>query len=129
MEMTMGTFQKFLNEKKIDSTAIVRRSAQLEARGEEDRALALKRSAKRRDKDTQAKPYAELGIGKPKSGRGVSAQQLQTALADQPLPPRVRGKIVRAVNALLQQKGAEPVLPAALLGDSKPRQGSKPKAS
>jgi hypothetical protein len=129
MEMMMGTFQQFLSDKKIDTAVLARRSAQLEARSEEDRTLALKRSAKRRDKEAQAKPYAELGIGKPKSGRGVSAQQLQAALTDQPLPPRVRGKIVRAVNALLTKRGDAPVTPAALFGDIKPRQGSKPKAS
>lgn len=59
----------------------------------------------------------------------MSAQQLQAALADQPLPPRVRGKIVRAVNAVRAKKGGEPVLPAALFGDIKPRSGPKPKAS
>lgn len=125
----MGTFQQFLNDSKIDTQALLRRSAQLEARAEEDRRLALKRSAKRRDKDTQPKSYAELGISKPKSGRGVSAQQLQAALANQPLSPRVRGKIVRAVNDVLKKKGAEPVAPAALFGDIKPRPGAKPKAS
>ncbi len=125
----MGTFQQFLNDKKIDTAGLVRLSAQLEARADEDRAMALKRSAKRRDKDTQGKSYAELGIGKPKSGRGVSAQQLKAALADQPLPPRVRGKIVRAVNALLSKQGGELIAPAALFGDTKQRQGAKPKAS
>jgi hypothetical protein len=125
----MGAFQQFLNDKKIDTVVLARLSAQLEARSEEDRALALKRSAKRRDKEIQGKPYAELGIRKPKSGRGVSAQQLQAALADQQLPSRVRGKLVRAVNALLTRKGGEPVPSASLFGDIKPRQGAKPKAS
>jgi hypothetical protein len=127
--MNMGTFQQFLDDKKIDLTVLARRSAQLEAHSDEDRLLAQKRWAKRHDKENQAKPYSELGLGKPKSGRGVSAQQLQAALADQPLPPRVRGKIVRAVNALLTQKGGAPVLPAALFGDIKPRTGPKAKAS
>jgi hypothetical protein len=127
--MKMGTFQQFLSDKKIDLTALTRLSAQLEAHADEDRLLAQKRWAKRRDKENQAKPYSELGLGKPKSGRGVSLQQLQAALADQPLPPRVRGKIVRAVNALISKKGGEPVLPASLFGDIKPRSGLKPKAS
>ncbi|SEM85842.1 hypothetical protein SAMN05444354_12486 [Stigmatella aurantiaca] len=125
----MGTFQQFLNEQKIDTRAVVRLSAQLEGHADEDRLLEHKRWAKRRDKDHQGKSYAELGIGKPKSGRGVSERQLQAALSDQPLPPRVRGKIVRAVNALLTKKGATAVAPAALFGDIKPRQNAPAKAS
>jgi hypothetical protein len=129
MEMTMGAFQQFLNDKKLEAAEIARLSSQLEAHSDEDRALARKRWAKRRDKEAQGKSYAEQSIGKPKSGRGVSQQQLQAAIADQPLPPRVRGKIVRAVNALLGKKGGEPVASGALFGDVKPRRGAKAKAS
>ena len=125
----MGSFQQFLNDKQIDTKAITRLSAQLEAHSEADVALVRKRWAKRRDKDTQGKSYTELGIAKPRSGRGVSEQQLRAAIAEQPLPPRVRGKIVRAVNALLGKKGGESVTHATLFGDIKPRQGAKPKAS
>ncbi|MDY7224846.1 hypothetical protein [Hyalangium rubrum] len=125
----MGTFQQFLTDKQLDITTIARRSAQLEAHDDADRTLAQKRWEKRRDKDAQGKSYAELDIGKPPSGRGVSAQQLQAALKDQALTPRVRGKIVRAINALITQKGGEPVAPAALFGEIKPRRGPKAKAS
>lgn len=125
----MGTFQQFLTDKQLDTTAIARLSAQLEAHTDADRTLTHKRWAKRRDKDTQGKSYAELEIGKPKSGRGVSAQQLQAAMKDQPLTPRVRAKIVRAVNALLTKKGGQPVASAALFGEIKPRRGPKAKAS
>ncbi len=125
----MGIFQQFLNDKQLDTRAISRVSARIEAHSDGDRLLTHKRWAKRRNKDTQGKSYAELGIDKPKSGRGVSEQQLLAALADRPLPPKVRGKIVRAVNALLTRKGGEPVAPAALFGDIKPRAGAKAKAS
>ncbi len=125
----MGTFQQFLADKQIDTTTLARLSAQLESHSDEDRVLARKRWAKRRDKDTQARSYTELNIGKPKSGRGVSEQQLQAALRDLPLPPRVRAKITRAVNALLTKDGAEPVASAALFGEIKPRFGAKAKAS
>ncbi|HEX8697793.1 MAG TPA: hypothetical protein VF815_03050 [Myxococcaceae bacterium] len=125
----MGTFQQFLTDKQIDTTVLVRLSAQLEAHTDADQLLRQKRWAKRRDKDSQAKSYAELDIGKPRSGRGISAQQLQAALKDQPLPPRVRAKIARAVNAVLTKKGAEPVASGALFGEIKPRAGAKAKAS
>ncbi|MDC0708500.1 hypothetical protein POL68_08470 [Stigmatella sp. ncwal1] len=125
----MGTFQQFLNDQKIEPRTLVRLSAQLESHSDEDRLLEHKRWAKRQDKDTQGKSYSELGIGKPKSGRGVSERQLHAAISDQSLPPRVRGKIVRAVNALLTKKGAPTVVPASLFGDIKPRQNASAKAS
>ncbi len=125
----MGTFKQFLDEKQLKPETLVRLSSQLEARAEDDRKLAKQRSDKRRDKEKQGKPYAELGLGKPKSGRGVSVQQVTAALEDQPLPPKVRGKLVRAVNAVLSKKGAQPVDFKALFGDVAVRKGAAAKAS
>jgi hypothetical protein len=127
--MTMGTFKQFLDEKQLKPETLVRLSSQLEARAEDDRKLAKQRSDKRRDKEKQGKPYAELGLGKPKSGRGVSVQQVTAALEDQPLPPKVRGKLVRAVNAVLSKKGGQPVDFKALFGDVAVRKGAAAKAS
>lgn len=124
----MGTFKQFLDEKQLKPETLVRLSNQLEARAEDDRKLALQRSGKRRDKENQGKPYAELGIGKPKSGRGVSVQQVTAALEDQPLPPKVRGKLVRAVNAVLSKKGGQPVDFKALFGEVPVREGAASKA-
>jgi hypothetical protein len=64
-----------------------------------------------------------LGLGKPRSGRGLSAQQLEAARADKPLSPRVRSKLVRAVNALLAKGGAAAVDAKALFGDVAARVG------
>ncbi|HEX8536582.1 MAG TPA: hypothetical protein VF664_03905, partial [Cystobacter sp.] len=85
-------------------------------------------SDKRRDKEKQGKPYAELGIGKPKSGRGVSEQQVHAALEDKPLPPKVRGKLVRAVNAVLSKKGGSAVTFQALFGEVAAQKGAAVKA-
>jgi len=125
----MGTFKQFLDEKQLKPETLVRLSGQLEARAEDDRKLAKQRSDKRRDKEQQAKPYAELGIGKPRSGRGVSVQQVTAALEDQPLPAKVRGKLVRAVNAVLSKKGGQPVDFKALFGEVPVRKGAAAKAS
>lgn len=124
----MGTFKQFLDEKQLEPETLVRLSRQLEAQAEEDRKLAQKRFEKRRDKENQGKKYEELGIGKPKSGRGVSEQQVGAALEDQPLPPKVRGKLVRAVNAVLTKKGAGPVDSKALFGEVPARKGAAAKA-
>lgn len=59
----MGAFQKFLNDKKLEASEIARLSSQLEAHSDPDRALSQKHWAKRRDKESQGKSYAELSIG------------------------------------------------------------------
>ncbi len=125
----MGTFKQFLDAQQLEPRTLVRLSSQLEARSDADRKLAKQRSDKRRDKEKQGKPYAELGIGKPKSGRGVSVQQVNAALEDQPLPPKVRGKLVRAVNAVLSKKGGSPVDFKSLFGEVPVRKGTAAKAS
>lgn len=125
----MGTFKQFLDEKQLKPETLVRLSGQLEARAEDDRKLAKQRSDKRRDNENKTKPYAELGIGKPKSGRGVSVQQVTAALEDKPLPAKVRGKLVRAVNAVLSKKGGQPVDSQALFGEVPVRKGTAAKAS
>ncbi|MGE6759504.1 hypothetical protein ACQKGO_15895 [Corallococcus interemptor] len=119
----MDTFQQFLDSQKISSAVLLRRSQQLEAHTGEDRTLKRKRATRRRDKEQQQKPYAELGLGKPRSGRGLSEQQLTAAREDQPLSPRVRAKLVRAVNALLTKAGVTAVDAKALFGDVAARVG------
>jgi hypothetical protein len=127
--MTMGTFKQFLTDKQLPAETVVRVSSQLEARSEEDRLLSQKRWAKRQDKEAQTKKYEELGLQKPKSGRGVSLQQVNAALEDTPLPPKVRGKLVRAVNAVLAKKGGAGVDTQALFGEVPARRGASPKAA
>ncbi len=124
----MGTFKQFLDAQQLEPKTLVRLSSQLEARANEDRVLARQRSDKRRDKERQTKPYAELGIGKPRSGRGVSVQQVQAALEDRPLPVKVRGKLVRAVNAGVGKKGGAAVTFQSLFGDVAAQKGTSAKA-
>jgi len=119
----MGTFKQFLDEQKLEPRTLVRLSSQLEARSETDRELSKQRSDKRRDKEQQNKPYAELGIAKPRSGRGVSEQQVSAALADEPLSPKVRGKLVRAVSAAVGKKGGAEVTFQSLFGEVKASKG------
>lgn len=117
----MGTFKQFLDEQKLEPSTLVRLSSQVEARDDADRTLSRQRADKRRDKERQGKAYE--GIAKPRSGRGVSAQQVGAAIADEPLSPKVRGKLVRAVNAALAKKGGAAVTFPALFGEVKASQG------
>ncbi|MBM7115247.1 hypothetical protein [Archangium primigenium] len=117
----MGTFKQFLDEQKLEPSTLVRLSSQVEARDDADRTLSRQRADTRRDKERQGKAYE--GIAKPRSGRGVSAQQVGAAIADEPLSPKVRGKLVRAVNAALAKKGGAAVTFPALFGEVKASKG------
>ncbi|MCY1045755.1 hypothetical protein OV208_30860 [Corallococcus sp. bb12-1] len=119
----MGSFQQFLDDQKISPAVLLRRSRQLESQSAEDRVLKRKRSERRREKEGQQKPSVEPGLGKPRSGRGLSEQQLTGAREDRPVPPRVRSKVVRAVNALLTKNGGTPVDAKALFGEVTARVG------
>lgn len=121
----MGTFQSFLASNGIKEIQIIRASNRIEANTKPERALRVARAAKRR---TQAdKKYAELNIAKPKAGRGISTQHLIAAAADKPLPRKVRSKLLRAVNVLLESKKKPAVDMKALFDAVGPRVGAKPK--
>src|SRR5438045_2867354 len=111
----MSTFSVFLEQKKITPPMILRASARLEAPGKEGRTLLRNRAAKRRTQPPQS--YADAGLAKPESGRGRGAAHIRAALSDQPLPRKVRAKLVRAIAALLEKKGGGPVDPKALFGE------------
>jgi hypothetical protein len=120
----MSTFRDVLSEHGISAESLVRVSRQLEALGLDGRALRQRRWKKRKhEADTS---YAAANLAKPSSGRGISAQQMQAALSGQPLPPRVRGKLVRAVNALLVKRGAPALEAGALFGEVPARRGTRP---
>ncbi len=104
----MGSFKEFLENHQLSAVAIARMSVRIEQQTDQDRLLVAKRKDKR--KNQADKSYTDLEIAKPKLGRGVRLHHIEAALADRKIPKRVRGKIVRAVNQLLQKKsGANPI--------------------
>jgi hypothetical protein len=122
----MGTLKTFLDSKSLTTKHVVIASRRVEAHDATSRENLVKRVAKRRNKDTATKKYAELSLAKPKLGRGVTAKQVEAALADKPVARKVRTKIFNAVNALLAKKGG-PVEFKALFEGSAARAGKKPK--
>jgi hypothetical protein len=61
-------------------------SDRLERHRVEDRRLRVKRQELRRSgQGAKANGYAEAGLAKPRSGRGVSRQRIDAALAGQPM--------------------------------------------
>ena len=79
----MGSFKSFIESKGITAAQVATTSRRIEAYDEAARGLLVKRAAKRRVKETSDKKYADLGLAKPgTSGRGISQQQVELAMAD-----------------------------------------------
>jgi len=125
----MGTLQDFIHSKGIAPDSIVAISQKLEVMNPQDRKLLAQRAAKRKGKETASKPYAELNIAKPHSGRGLTAATVASALNEQALSVRQRSKMLRAVNALLEKKKEAAVDMKTLFGDTPKKEGKKPKST
>lgn len=126
----MGSFKSFIESKGISAKQVATTSRRIEASDQNSRALLVRRSAKRRVKETADKKYAELGIAKPAtSGRGISEQQVELAAADQALSRKARGKILRAINVILVKKGQPATDMKGLFDELKARVGPKPQAA
>lgn len=121
----MGTLKAFIDSKGITPKAISIASRRVEAGGNEARSVQSARSKKRRLK--MDKPYAELGMLKPKSDRPLSEGQVAGALSDKPLPKKVRAKVLRAINALLATKKEAAVDMKALFEGTPIKPGKKAK--
>ena len=125
----MGTLKTFLDSNSITPKAIYTTSRRIETSSGDDRTLLVKRAAKRRGKDTAAKKYEELEIGKPTAmGRGVSEAQILAAVEDKDVSRKVRTKIFRAVNVILKSAKKPEVEFKAMFEGSKARVGPKPAA-
>jgi hypothetical protein len=123
----MGTFKTFLESKSITPAQLAATSKRIELPDLESRQLLVKRAAKRRVKETAAKKYSELDIAKPKTaGRGISQQQIEAALAEKEVSRKARGKILRAVNAILVKKSEPATDMKVLFEGTKARAGKKP---
>lgn len=126
----MGTFESFLSSKTITPANIAITSRRIEAFDETSRDLMGKRWKKRTTKETADKKYAELSIGKPaQHGRGVSEKQVALAAKGVAVSRKVRGKILRAVNAILTKKGQPAADMKVLFEGSAARVGKKPETA
>jgi hypothetical protein len=123
----MGTLKTFVDGKGITEKHVLFASNRVEQGGNQSRSLRDARVKKRRNKELAEKKYAELNLAKPKSMRGLSAQQWHAALSDKPLSTRVRAKVLRAVNAALASKKQPAVEMKALFEGTTVRPGKKAK--
>lgn len=119
----MGVFSDLLKSKNLPEAQILGVSRALEHLTPPDRDLYLKRRKARKEE----KKYAEAGAEKPRSGRGITSQSLAKASADRPLPRKVRSKIVKAINTILERRGQEKVKIEQVFGKIGVAKGAPPK--
>jgi hypothetical protein len=92
-------FAGFLQEKKIDARRIIAASAKLERLRPEDRALKLaKRQAKSKEEAKKAP------AGKPRTGRPVTPRAIEAATVGKAVSGPQKTRLLRAINAILEQK-------------------------
>ena len=106
----MSKLGDFLTKHKLDPRRVLAASKNLEALRPEDRKIRLARVNVKAGVDAAK----ELAAQKRRSGRAVSGPALRKALAGGKLPRRARGRLLRAVNAVLSHKSKTEAKPADL---------------
>jgi hypothetical protein len=94
-------FADFLTEKKIDGRRLIAASAKIERLRPEDRALKL---AKRLAKGDSGDKSKKAPTDKPRTGRPVTERALAAATTGKSVSGPQKTRILRAVNAILEQK-------------------------
>jgi len=117
--MNEPTLRAFLERHQITPEHLLDISRRIERKTPADRLLAATRARVRRGPELGS--YAEAGIAKPRSGRGLGRLRLGSALDGASLPPRPRAKLVRAVNVILAARGTTTVSSADIFGEPNPR--------
>lgn len=97
----MSKFSDFLAKHGIDSRRVLVASKKIEALRPEDRAIKLRQRQMRKKEE---KPIEENRPQKPRSGRALARPSLERALQGETLSGAAKSRILRAVNAVLQQK-------------------------
>jgi hypothetical protein len=104
-EATPTKFATFLKDKKVDPRRILTASHKLESLQPEDRGIRLGKRQARKSEDKKAAPETK----RPRSGRPVTARALDAALTGKSVSGPAKTRIVRAVNAVLEQKKLEKI--------------------
>lgn len=109
MADTNSKLSTFLNSNKLNPKRLLAVSHDLETLRREDRTIKLQ---KRQAKKAAAGGGAEgekKELGKPRSGRPVTARSLDAALKGGTISGPTKQRILRAVNYLLEQKKKDKV--------------------
>jgi hypothetical protein len=106
-------FEDFLKEKKIDPRRLLVASTEIEKLRLQDRKIRLAKRVARKSEDA-AKKKEGLAAEKPRSGRPVTHEAIQAAFAGKSISGPQKTRILRALNAVLEQKKLEKVELAAI---------------
>lgn len=108
-------FADFIAEKKLDRRRIVAASAKIERLRPADRFIKLtKRTAKAKAAAGNEEAKSAAPPSKPRSGRPITDRAIDAAIAGKSLTGPQKTRLLRAVNALLEQKKAGAVELSAL---------------
>ena len=115
-------FGDFIKEKKLDARRIIAASAKIEKLRPEDRKIRLQKRTAKANAAAGKEAAKGEAPAKPRTGRPVTNRAIEAALAGKPLTGPQKSRILRAVNALLEQKKAGSVELSNLfdLGAAKP---------
>src|SRR5690606_3244752 len=91
-------FAEYITAQKIDPRRLLAVSKRIERLRPEDRALKLKKRKGATQEEGEEKP------AKPRSGRPVTPVLLDRVTAGKPVPGAAKTRLLRAVNAVLEQK-------------------------
>ncbi len=118
-------FEEFLKASKVDPRRILLASAKIERLHPEDRALRLSRRIARKSEDGPKKKEGETPT-KPRSGRPITDRTLSAALIGKTLSGPAKTRMLRAVNAVLEQKKLAKVELSALFDAPKKAPAAAP---
>jgi pyruvate/2-oxoglutarate dehydrogenase complex dihydrolipoamide acyltransferase (E2) component len=98
-------FADFITEKKLDARRIIAASGKIEKLRPEDRKAKLsKRQAKAKAAAGKADDKKGEAPAKPRSGRPVTQRAFDAAVAGKAISGPQKTRMLRAVNAVLEQK-------------------------
>jgi hypothetical protein len=107
-------FGDFIKEKKLDARRIIAASAKIENLRPEDRKIRLQKRTAKANAAAGKEVAKGEALPKPRTGRPVTNRAIDAALAGKSLTGPQKTRILRAVNAILEQKKAGAVELSAL---------------
>ncbi|MEM7449323.1 MAG: hypothetical protein AAF355_13905 [Myxococcota bacterium] len=101
----MSKFADFLSNHKIDRRRLLATSRRIEKLRPEDRIVRMARTKVRRGSDQEE--LKTVASKQARSGKPVTPLLLNAAILGQPVSSKAKKRILRALNAILEQKGGE----------------------
>jgi hypothetical protein len=105
-EATPTKFATFLKDKKVDARRLLTASHNLESFKAEDRTIRL---VKRQGRQAEGDKKGPAETRETRSGKPVTPRSLEAALTGKSVSGPAKTRLLRAVNAILEQKKMEKI--------------------